>query len=79
MRNRPASSIEVRKRRILDTMSRLNRPIWMGDLDLSAAEHETYRGAFRELWRDGLIERKPWKKGERRYYGLSVKQKPDDL
>jgi hypothetical protein len=46
-----------RQRLVLDTMRRLNRPIWLGDLNPRPSERAAYAVAFRQLLEAKIIKR----------------------
>ena len=73
MEGRRGSTQEARKARILQTIERLDRPIWLGDLDPKVSEHGALRAALRELQEAGLIVARREGPGRRVYYSL----KPD--
>ena len=62
------AKLEERKRIVLETMQRLGRPIWAGDVSTNAMEQEVYRPAFRALVEEGRIARRPSAKGVKAYY-----------
>jgi hypothetical protein len=62
------AKLEERKRFVVETMRRLDRPIWAGDVATNAMEQELYRAAFRALAEEGKVVRRPRGKGARAYY-----------
>jgi ribosomal protein L19E len=62
------AKLDERKRLVLETMQRLSRPIWAGDVAAKAVDQELFRMAFRALVDEGKIVRKPGAKGDRAYY-----------
>jgi hypothetical protein len=44
------AKLHERKQIVLETMRRLGRPIWAGDVARNAMEQELYRAAFRARW-----------------------------
>ena len=60
--------LEERKQAVLDTMKRLDRPIWAGDVAINTVDQEAFRAAFRALADEGEIVRRTGAKGDRAYY-----------
>jgi hypothetical protein len=64
----PLARLEERKQFILDTIRRLGRPIWAGDVAINVADQVLYRPTFRALVAEGKLVRRPGAKGNRAYY-----------
>jgi hypothetical protein len=64
------TKLEERKSAIIDTLTRLGRPIWVGDVATNAMEQEHHRKAFHALVEEGRIGKRPGPKGARVYYYL---------
>ena len=47
----------VRQQLVLETMRRLNRPIWLGDLNPRPTERAAFAIAFRQLLEAKMIKR----------------------
>ena len=67
-----ASKFEQRKQEILETMRRLNQPVWPGDLTNDKIELVSYGKAFRALADEGKIKKRPGAKNSRVYYYLAA-------
>ena len=63
---------QPRKRQVLETIQRLNRPVWAGDLTSDRVERVSYRKAFRALANEGKIKKRPGAKNERAYYYFTL-------
>jgi hypothetical protein len=64
------SRSEERKRFIVESMLRLQRPIWLGDLSPRASEFAAYEKAFRALLAEGRIALDSEGAYGRKYYRL---------
>jgi hypothetical protein len=68
-------AFDRRKQFILETMTKLDRPIWIGDLAATVPQQENYRPVLRALEYDGLIVRRPGPKGGRAYFVMKGEPK----
>jgi DNA-binding HxlR family transcriptional regulator len=64
------AKLEERKKAVLATMHRLDRPIWIGDLNPRASEHYVLRHALKALVAEGKVVRASSERGSRAYYEL---------
>ena len=64
------SSLEDRKKAIVEVMREHGRPIWIGDISTSRSEEISNQAALEALIADGRIRQLPGGKRERAYYEL---------
>ena len=68
-----ASSGQAKRQQlVLDTMRRLNRPIWLGDLNPRPTERAAFAMAFQQLLEAKMIKRSSSSGRSRTYYQLTA-------